>query len=170
MTQHTGNYIPLVLSPQVLWPSPNLQTGTPLDQSCPVEVPLPMGGKGVGRHHPPLGRPVTTLHQEHTTLLQQIQQAKLEPGEVMASYYVKALFTSVPLDPSINKFQQKIKQDSTLHDRTNMSIPHTMQLLEFCLKSTYFLFQVKYNEQANLFMEKFEVKALSTAPHHPGYG
>ena len=62
-----------------------------------------------------------------------------------------------------------------------MSIPQIVTLLEFCLKNTYFLFQGKYYEQvrgeamgspispliANLFMEEFEVKALSTAPHPP---
>ena len=51
-----------------------------------------------------------------------------------------------------------------------------------CLKNTYFLFQGNYYEQvhgaamsspirpliANLFMEEFEVKALSTAPHPHG--
>ena len=60
-----------------------------------------------------------------------------------------------------------------------MSIPHIIQLLEFCLKNTNFLFQGKYYEQvhgaamgspisplkANLFMEELEAKALSTAPH-----
>ena len=62
-----------------------------------------------------------------------------------------------------------------------MSIQNIVTLLEFCLTNTYFLFQVKYYEQvqgaamgfpistliANLFMEEFEVKALSTFPHPP---
>ena len=60
-----------------------------------------------------------------------------------------------------------------------MSIQHIVTLLEVCLKNTYLLFQGKYYEQvhgaamgspispliANLFMEKFEVKVLSSAPH-----
>ena len=108
-----------------------------------------------------------------------IQKARMEPGEIMASYNVKVLFTSAPVDPSIQLFQQKLQQDPTLPNRTNMSIPQIITLLEFCLKNTYFLFQGKYYEQvhgaaigspissliANLFMEEFEVKALSTAPH-----
>ena len=108
----------------------------------------------------------------------QIQQAKLEPGEVMASFDVKALFTSVPVDPSIQIVQQKLQQDSTLPNRTSMSISHIISLPEFCLKNTYFLFQGTYYEQvhgaamgfpispliANLFMEEFEVTALSAAP------
>ena len=60
-----------------------------------------------------------------------------------------------------------------------MSIPQIVTLLEFCLTNTYFLFQGKYYEKvqdaamgspispliANIFMEEFEVKALSTCPN-----
>ena len=90
------------------------------------------------------------------------------------------------MDPSINIVKQRLTQDPTLPQRTQMSIPQIVTLLEFCLKNTYFLFQGKYYEEvhgagrgssispliANLFMEEFEVKALSTAPNpHPfGYG
>ena len=59
--------------------------------------------------------------------------------------------------------------------RTKLSIQKIVMLLEFCLKNTYFLFQGKYYKQvhgaamgspislliANLFMEEFEVKALT---------
>ena len=62
-----------------------------------------------------------------------------------------------------------------------MSIQNIVTLLEFCLKNTCFLFQGKYYEQvqgtamgspispliADLFMEEFEVKALSSFPHPP---
>ena len=44
----------------------------------------------------------------------QIQQVKLEQGEVITSHDVKALFTSVPGDPSIIIVQQKLSQDPTL--------------------------------------------------------
>ena len=61
-----------------------------------------------------------------------------------------------------------------------MSIPQITSLLEFCLTNTYFLFQGKYYEQvqgaamgspiscliANILMEDFEVKALSS-PNTP---
>ena len=99
----------------------------------------------------------------------------------MTSFDVKALFTSMPVDPSIHIVQQKLAQDSTLPQRSNMSIPQIVTLLEFCLKNTYFLFQVKFYEQVHgaaigspisplivhLFIKKFEVKALSSCPHPP---
>ena len=126
--------------------------------------------------HPLVGQsPHILRNTQH--FVQQIQQAKLEPGEVMASFDVKALFTSVPGVPAIQIVQQKLKQDPTLQSRTNMSISHIISLLESCLTNTCFLFQGKYYEQvhgapmgstispliANLFMEEFEVKDLSTA-------
>ena len=60
-----------------------------------------------------------------------------------------------------------------------MSVNNITCLLEFCLKSTYFTYQGKYYEQlegaamgspispivTNLYMENFEEKAISTAPH-----
>ena len=85
---------------------------------------------------------------------------KLEPGECLSSYDVSALFTSVPIDPTLN------------------IIKDLLDTLEFCLKNTYFSFQSQFYEQvegaamgslvslivANLYMEYLEQKALSTAP------
>ena len=52
----------------------------------------------------------------------------------MTSYDVKALFTSVPMDLSINTVKQQLQQDPLLSQRT-MSIPQIITLLEFCLKT-----------------------------------
>ena len=71
--------------------------------------------------------------------MQQIQQVILEQGEVFTSYDVKALFTSVPVDPSITIVKHRLTQGPTLPQRTQMSIPQIVTLLEFCLKNTYFL-------------------------------
>ena len=49
-----------------------------------------------------------------------------------------------------------------------MSINHITTLLEFCLKSTSFVFQGQYYQQMEgAAMEKFEKEALDTAPHPP---
>ena len=54
--------------------------------------------------------------------VQQIHTKRLEPGEIMRSFDIKALFTSVPVDPSIQIVQNKLAQDPTLPQRTSMSI------------------------------------------------
>ena len=79
--------------------------------------------------------------------IQQLQGRRLEPGEVITSFDVKALFTSVPIQPYIQIIKQRLQQDTTLPQRTCMSIPQIITLLEFCLTNTYFLFQGKYYEQ-----------------------
>ena len=73
--------------------------------------------------------------------IQQLQGKRLEPGEVITSFDVKALFTSVTVAPSIQIVKQRLQQNPTLPQRTNMSIPQITTLLEFCLTNTYFLFQ-----------------------------
>ena len=113
--------------------------------------------------------------------IQQLQGKRYEPGEVTTSFDVKALFTSVPVKPAIQIVKQRSQQDNTLPQRTCMSITQITSLLEFCLTNTYFLIQGKYYEQVqgaamgspisplivNIFMEEFEVKALSSFPHPP---
>ena len=54
--------------------------------------------------------------------IQHIKEVKQEPGEVMTSYDVKALFPSVTMEPSISIVKQKLQQDPMLSQRTNMSI------------------------------------------------
>ena len=62
-----------------------------------------------------------------------------------------------------------------------MTVKNIICLLEFCLRSTYFTFQNQYYEQvedaamgspispivANLYMENFETRTISTSPHIP---
>ena len=51
--------------------------------------------------HPLVGQ--SPHHLKSTQhFIQDIREVKLEPGDVMASYDVKALFTSIPMDPSTN--------------------------------------------------------------------
>ena len=113
--------------------------------------------------------------------MEQLKDVRLKQGECIISYDVTALLTSVPIQPVVNIIQQKLSNYKDLQQRTTMSIKHTISLLEFCLRSTCFVFQGQYYEQVegeamgspvspivtNIFMEKFEAKALETAPHHP---
>ena len=106
-----------------------------------------------------------------------IKKIKLEEGECIMSYDVAALFTSISVKPAIEVVKKKLEQDKELHQRTTMSTQNILDLLEFCLCNTYFLFQGHYYEQtqraamgsavspvlANLYMEFFEDRALSTA-------
>ena len=55
--------------------------------------------------------------------VQQMQEVKLEQGEVITSYDAKTLFTSVPVDPSINIVQRRLSHGPTLPQRAQMTNP-----------------------------------------------
>ena len=108
--------------------------------------------------------------------VEQIKNVTLLPGECLSCYDVSALFTSVPVYPSLCIIKDLLEKYPTLKERTVMPVG------EFCLKNTYFSFQDQFYEKVkgvamgspispllvNLYMEYFEQKALSTASHPPG--
>ena len=113
--------------------------------------------------------------------IEQIKDIKLKEDQCMMSYDVKALFPPVPIQPALNTIQKLLQEDKELQQRTTMSVENITTLLEFCLKSTYFTPQTRFFEQqegaamgspispivANLCMEEFETKAISSSPHPP---
>ena len=119
--------------------------------------------------------------QNNQEFLKQLGTIKLKPDDIIMSYDVKALFTSVPIKPALKIIQKLLEEDQTLPQRTIMTVNNITCLLEFCLTSTYFTFQEKFYEQvegaamgspispivANLYMEDFEMRALNTAPQPP---
>ena len=113
--------------------------------------------------------------------IDQIKGIHLRQDQCMMSYDVKTLFTSVPTSKAITIIKQLLEQDQELQQRTSLSIENILSFLEFCINSTYFSFQGKFYEQlegaamgsalspivANMYMEKFEVEAIRSAPHPP---
>ena len=118
-------------------------------------------------------------HVQNTRdFVKQLKDVRPKQGECTIPYNVTALFTSVPIQPVINIIKQRSANDKDLQQRTTMSISHIINLLEFCLNSTSFVYQGQFYQQvegatmdsplspivANIFMENFE-EALATAPH-----
>ncbi|XP_072014747.1 uncharacterized protein [Amphiura filiformis] len=110
-----------------------------------------------------------------------ISNLTLGPGVVMVSYDVTALFTKTPIPDTLRIIRELLNNDSTLSYRT--SVDNIMELLTFCVNTTYFMFQGDIFRQengaamgspvsplvANLFMEWFEQQALSTYPAPPSF-
>ena len=83
------------------------------------------------------------------------------------------------MDPALGVIKDLLEKDPTLKDRTVLLVKDIILLLEFCLKNMYFSFQDQFYEKvkgvamgspvspivANLYMEYFEQKTLSTASH-----
>ena len=158
------------------------KTGTPLRPNVSSRGSITYG---ITKELSHIIKPLVGQSQHHLKntqhFIQQLQGKRLEPGGVITSFDVKALYTSVPVQPSIQIVKQRLQQDNTLPQGTSMSIPQITSLLEFCLTHTYFLLQGKYYEQvqgaamgspispliANIFMEESEVKVLNSFPQPP---
>ena len=121
-----------------------------------------------------------SLYQVQNTqdVIQQIQGIHIQPDQCIMFYDVKALFTSVPSQQAINIIKKLLDEDRDLQQGNSMTVSDITCLLEFCLKSTYIIFQGKHYEQlegaamgspispivANLYIT---VEAITTSPHPP---
>ena len=112
-----------------------------------------------------------------------IQELHVEQDEVLHSYDVSALFTSVPVDGALKVIESRLHSDHTLPSRTALTPSGIVQLLDVCLKCTYFVYNEQFYLQihgcpmgspvspliCNLYMEDFESKAIATSENPPGW-
>ena len=73
--------------------------------------------KELGRIIKPLVGSSVHHVQNNRDFLQSIEGIQLKPDEVMMSFDVEALFTSVPVEPSIEIIKNLLEEDRTLHQR-----------------------------------------------------
>ena len=100
---------------------------------------------------------------------------------MLVNFDVSSLFTNVPAEEAVQVIRNKLRDDRTLKDRTTLSPDRVAELLDMCLRSTYFSFGGAFYEQldgaamglpvsaavANLYMDFLEELALSTSPVKP---
>ena len=112
-----------------------------------------------------------------------IKECRVEEDEVQVSHDVVALFTSVPVDRAAVIIHKRLLEDTTLTERTNVSVNNIIELLTWVLSTTYFVYQGVYYKQihgaamgspvspivCNLFMEDLEQRAIATALNPPGW-
>ena len=143
---------------------------------------------GVAKELARILKPLTgnTIHHFNNSneFADDIKKNRLDRGECIICYDVSALFTSIAVKSAIQIIKNKLEQDTELHKRTTMSTNNILELLEFCLCNTNFLFQGQFYEQtkgpamgspvspvvANLKVEYFEHRALTSAVNLLGYG
>ena len=100
---------------------------------------------------------------------------------MVVSVDVSSLFTNVPIDEAVSVIRDKLQNDESLDERTCLSPECITELLEVCLRSTYFRYNGNCYEQvdgaaiftpvsavvANLYMEFFEEVDLNSTPVKP---
>ena len=99
----------------------------------------------------------------------------------MVSLDVVSLFTKVPTDETLAVVRDKLTVDPLLEERTCIPIDNLMEMLTFCVETTYFGMgsDIYWKEKglvmgsplspvlANIYMEYFEEMALGTTSLKP---
>ncbi|MGR8252493.1 reverse transcriptase domain-containing protein, partial [Escherichia coli] len=115
----------------------------------------------------PLVGKTTSFVKDSRHFVEILKDLQLQPDELLVSFDVVSLFTNVPLDDCLE----------VINSNLNVS-DHIIDLLKHCLEGTFFLYKNQYYLQidgvamgspiapviANIWMEYFEQKALTTGP------
>ena len=102
----------------------------------------------------------------------------IPPGYEHASFDVTSLFTCIPVDYALRVIRKKLMNDDSWKKVTELTLDNVMDLLEFCLTTTYFVYDGVFYRQcfgapmgapispgvADLTMEDFEEEALDKCP------
>ncbi len=94
----------------------------------------------------PLVKTSTHTVNNVNAFLTNIKDLKFEPDEVMISFVVVSLFTSIPLDTAKRITNELLTNDDSWQTRTNSDKDDILELLNLCL-STEFSFQNSYYRQ-----------------------
>ena len=69
-----------------------------------------------------------------------VQQEVIEQNDLLVSFDVKALYTSIPVEEAIRIAEMKLKTDSSWTDKTSLSVENVIRLLNLCLCQSAFKF------------------------------
>ena len=73
-----------------------------------------------------------------------LSDVRVDATDELVSFDVKALYTSLPLTCTIDVVHKRLQEDDSCTHYTPLQTNHILQLLELCLKSTYFSFQNRF--------------------------
>ena len=114
-------------------------------------------------------------------LVDVFSEAVVQDDEILVSYDVTSLFTSIPVEKSILICERRLSIYNSLSDRTDLDVTTIVRLLRFCLASTAFQYKGKHYRQldgvavgspvspviADIFIEDLEDKAFASYPLVP---
>ncbi|KAL9953883.1 hypothetical protein ACROYT_G041356 [Oculina patagonica] len=110
-----------------------------------------------------------------------VSDQEVTDDELVVSFDVVSLFTSIPIDMAIDIVQRKLEGSDDWRSHTQLTKGQVLDLLSFLLHNSYFVFEgIQYHQVsgcamgspvsaviAELVMQEVEEKALETSPVQP---
>ena len=101
-------------------------------------------------------KPYTLLNKQHYKNSKEfsefIRAHTIEEHEIMVSFDAEALYTNVPIEDALVIIKKRLENDKTLSDRTPLSPKNVLDLLEFLVCTTFFIFNGTYYQQTGVAM------------------
>ena len=109
-------------------------------------------------------------------LVEEVRSWEIKQDEVLISFDIKALYTSVPVEDALKAVNNRLQCDQSLEDWCGYTRETILALLKLCLNCSYFKFRDNHYSMedglamgspvsppvANLFMAEFEESALAS--------
>ncbi|XP_076067663.1 uncharacterized protein LOC143040454 [Oratosquilla oratoria] len=90
-------------------------------------------------------RPLVTdsphMLQNSADFIERIKGLNLRRGDVMVSFDVQSMFTSIPRDLAKSALKSAMEENRGFLDNQKLSVSELMRLISLCLDSTYFRFR-----------------------------
>jgi hypothetical protein len=113
--------------------------------------------------------------------VQLLKAANPRSQDTLVNFDVVSLFTNVPVDETLQIIENKLHNDDKLAEPSILQLEAIMEMLEVCLRTTYFQVDDKFFQQkdgmargnslypivSSIFMEHFEKFSVDSAPYKP---
>ena len=79
--------------------------------------------------------------------------SEIEENEIVVSFDVEALYANVPIENALAIIKELLENEEILSDRTPLSPKKVLDLLEFLLRTTFFIFNgTSYQQEEGVMM------------------
>ena len=89
----------------------------------------------------PYSRNVASYIKNTQDLVDKVRNWNMQEDEVLVSFDVKSLFTSVPVDEAMKAVNKRLVEDVDLRERTGLNPETVMDMLNLCLQNRQFQFR-----------------------------
>ena len=95
----------------------------------------------------PLAGPAADTVMNYTMFVSRIQDIQMTPEDRLVSFDDKSLFTEVPVEAAPKVVEEKLTNDQSLAESTNIPTDKFVELTSLCFRTTYFQLVEEFYEQ-----------------------